>query len=136
MYRAPMRTRLAVLLALASASLAACGDAERPPTFEYIHTAIIEPNCTTASCHSELAQVSGLDFTSLDTTYSELTGRECENDDAPARGFVNPGQPENSQLMFLLLDIEVPRPMPPDVQLPEADIDLIEQWILEGAPCN
>jgi hypothetical protein len=38
--------------------------------------------------------------------------------------------------MYLLLGIEVRTAMPPDRPLPEADVALIERWILEGARCN
>ena len=131
-----MGTRLAALLALAAFSLLACGDDERPATFQYIHTAIIAQNCVTSGCHSELAQVADINLEALEDAYVELTGRACEDDGLDTRRYVTPGQPENSQLMYLLLGAEVPRPMPPDVQLPDAEIDLIEQWILEGAPCN
>ncbi len=131
-----MGMRLGVLVAAASVALMACGDDERPPSFQYIHTAIIEPNCTTSGCHSGLSEAAGLDFESMEDAYVQLTGRACGDEGEGLRRYINPGQPENSQLMYLLLGLEVPTPMPPDVALPDADIDLIEQWILEGAPCN
>lgn len=131
-----MGTRAAALLALGSVALLACGDDERPATFEYIHPAIIVPNCATSGCHSDLAEVAEINLESFDEAYEELTGRPCHDDERDTRAYVNPGQPENSQLMFLLLGFEVPRAMPPDVQLPEAEVDLVERWILEGARCQ
>lgn len=67
-----------------------------------------------------------------------LTGRVCGDDAAePAdpRNFVVPGDPTRSKLMYLLRGEEV-RNMPPDVPLPDIDIELIEEWILRGAPCD
>jgi hypothetical protein len=127
---------LGALLALAAISLAACGDDNRPATFEYIHAAVITQNCATSGCHSELAQVANINLEDFDAAYLELTGRPCGDDDLDARRYVVPGQPASSQLMYLLLGAEVARPMPPDLQLPDAEIDLIEEWILEGAPCR
>lgn len=49
--------------------------------------------------------------------------------------FVVPGEPDQSQLMFLLQGDEI-RIMPPDAPLPAADIDLIRIWIADGAKNN
>ena len=38
--------------------------------------------------------------------------------------------------MYLLIGDNVARAMPPDRPLPDVDIDLIENWILAGAPCD
>ncbi len=128
---------LPAAIAALSLSLGACGgDDDRPATFEYIHAAILAPSCATSGCHSDLAEVAGINLESFDEAYLELTGRDCDDDDASVRRYVVGGQPEASQLMYLLLDIEVPLAMPPDVALPDPDIDLVERWILEGAPCR
>jgi hypothetical protein len=127
---------LLALLAPMSLALLACGEVDRPATFEYIHAAVIAPNCATSGCHSDLAEVGGINLQSFDDAYLELTGRRCDQDDAPAQRYVVGGQPERSQLMYLLLGLEAVRPMPPDLPLPAGDIDLIEAWILEGAPCR
>ncbi len=49
--------------------------------------------------------------------------------------FVVAGQPDQSQLMFLLDGSEIKR-MPPDAPLVAADIDLIRAWIVAGAKNN
>lgn len=133
-----MGSRSAALLGLAAAFLIACGDSgdDRPASYRYIQSAILEPSCATSACHSGLSQVAEIDFETYEESYERLTGRSCDDDDADTRRYVNPGSPENSQLMYLLLGVEVSTPMPPDVRIPDADIDLIERWILEGAPCN
>lgn len=133
----PMGKRLAAILALACAPLFACGGGDdRPASYRYIQSAILEPNCATSGCHSGLSEVAQINFESVEESYEVLTGRACDDDEAEARRYVNPAQPENSQLMHLLLGADVQTPMPPDIRLPDADIDLIEAWILEGAPCN
>jgi hypothetical protein len=47
------------------------------------------------------------------------------------RQFVTPGDDESE--LVVLLRAEGSQRMPPDVALPEADIDLIERWIQSGA---
>jgi len=102
-----------------------CGDpvADRPAKWSYISAAIIEPSCSTASCHSKLGRAKGLELESKDGAYTMLVGG----------GFVVPGAPDQSKLMFLLRGKEVNRRMPPDVPLSDPDIALVERWILEGA---
>ena len=116
-----------------------CGEDDRPASFEYIHTAILAPNCATASCHTEAVSQAGVRLHTIDAAYTMLVGRPCDADDideqAP-RNFVDPGHPERSRLIYLLRGDEVRRAMPPDRLLPDPDIELIERWILEGAPCN
>ena len=127
-----------MLPVVAALGVVGCGgDDTRPATFSYIHATILRPSCTTSACHSELSATAGLQLDTRAGAYLGLTGRVCGSDapGQPPRNLVNPGQPESSRLMYLLLGTEARR-MPPDVPLPEADIDLVEQWILEGAECD
>jgi hypothetical protein len=116
-----------------------CGSDDRPPSFRYIHTAILVPSCTTSSCHTSSVSQGGVRLHSVEAAYTMLTGRPCESNRPPEeapRSYVDPGHPDRSKLMYLLLGIEVRTAMPPDRPLPEADVALIERWILEGARCN
>ena len=127
------------LAGMALAALSGCGEDDRPASFEYIHTAIIAPNCATASCHTSEVAAAGLRLDTVDSAYTLLVGRPCESTHPPGeapRNYVDPGNPDHSRLMYLLLGIEVRTPMPPERPLPGPDIDLIERWILEGAKCN
>ena len=115
------------------------GEDDRPASFAYIQTAIIEPNCATASCHTGSTAQAGIKLHTKEASYSILTGRPCDGETSGGvapRNFVAPGQPDRSRLMYLLLGLEVRQAMPPDRPLPGPDIDLIERWILEGARCN
>ena len=110
---------------------------DRPATFDYIHQAIIKPNCTTSGCHSTLAHTAGLNFERMEGAYLILVGSPCEQtiDGQAPRNFVTPFDPDRSQLMFQLRG-DMRRQMPPDVALPPVDIELIERWIRDGAPCR
>lgn len=134
-----MRARCLALVAFALCGLGACGGTDdRPATWSYVHATIIAPNCTTSACHSALSDTAGLNFETRESAYVFLTGRACDDAEGvepPPRNFVTPFQPASSKLMYLLLGTEIIT-MPPDVPLPDADIDLVEQWILEGAQCN
>lgn len=111
---------------------------ERPVTWSYLHAAIIAPSCATASCHSKVSSVKGLDLSTRTSAYAFLVGRTC---DAPAlpgepeRNYVRPYDPDGSQLVHMLRGDEI-RLMPPDQPLPDVEISLVERWILEGAPCD
>jgi hypothetical protein len=123
---APWRRSLGFWLVLASvASIAAagCGGADvRPPKWSFIAPAIIEPSCATASCHSKVAQRAGVILTPRDTAYNTLLTRQ----------FVFPNNVADSELVHLIR-AEGSQRMPPDFPLPEADIELIESWIMQGA---
>lgn len=128
--------RATILLVLAGSALTSC-EADRPATWSYIHEAIIEPNCTSSACHSKISSAFGIELHDREGAYVFLTGAVCgqELEAQAPRNFVSPGDPTGSKLLYLLRGEEV-RNMPPDVPLPDADIDLIEQWILEGASCD
>jgi hypothetical protein len=122
-----------------TAALGACGEDDRPASWSYIHAAIIAPNCTTSSCHTQENDLAGVQLQSADTAYSILVGQACDVNNPPGpadRNYVAAGQPERSHLMYLLIGEEAKLQMPPDRPLPGGDIDLIERWILEGALCN
>jgi hypothetical protein len=131
---------------------AACGSYDaRPAEWEYISPIILQPNCATASCHSRATAAAGLDFSDSERGYISLTrlryqivdryatGENCtpSNETVICRGgyrpLVMPYNPTQSRLVHLLRQRTPPR-MPPDRPLFEADIELIEGWILLGAP--
>jgi hypothetical protein len=144
----------ALVLALAVAS-AGCGGADpRPAVWDIISPEIFQPNCATTSCHSPAAAVLGLDFSTPDSGYMSLTGLwvwiaippdvgappgvpcatvagtlVCEQ---MGRALVTPFDPAGSRVVNMLRARDAPR-MPPDRPLTEADIELVERWVLDGA---
>jgi hypothetical protein len=127
---------LAVAVALASG---ACSTAEdRSTDWDYVHTAILRPSCATAMCHSKLGSQAGLDLSTPEAGYVALTGRVCNSPDLPGEptgNLVVPGHPATSQLVRILRG-DGGRIMPPDLPLPDAEIVVIENWILDGATCD
>jgi hypothetical protein len=122
------------VLALACAALGACADVDdRPASWSYIHATIIEPNCTTSNCHTDISKVAGISFDDPDESYETLAGVACGG--GTASNYVVAGAPELSQLMYLLRGDEVPV-MPPDVPLPDTEVEIIERWIQGGASCD
>jgi hypothetical protein len=121
--RTPWALGSLMLLALAALAGPGCGGADnRPPRWSFIAPAIIEPSCATASCHSAVVQRSGV----------ALEPRETARDTLVGRHFVIASDPDGSALMALLL-AQGSRRMPPDFALPETDVELIRQWIIDGA---
>jgi hypothetical protein len=112
--------------------------ADRSTAWSYIHSSIIRPSCTTSACHSKLGSQGGVDLSTPDAAYLLLTGHGCDAPEvagSPPGNFVRPGHPEASELVYLLRG-EGGTIMPPDVPLPDAEIEIIERWILEGAACD
>jgi len=126
--------RLVLMLALQGCDEAA----DRPATFSYIHAAILEPSCATAGCHSTLTGAAGVSLDGRDGAYNILTGHVCGEPirpQDPPRNYVTPGAAEYSTLIHQLRgdDRDV---MPPDTPLPDVEIELIANWIDNGAKCD
>jgi hypothetical protein len=130
-----------LLFACGLAALSACDTgADRPATWSYLHETIFAPDCATASCHSYQRSAGGIDLSTSAGAYAVLTGHTC---DAPAqigdaqapKSFVWPGHPDDSELIRLLTASRIYL-MPPDVPLPPVEVNLVRQWIYEGAQCD
>jgi hypothetical protein len=148
-----VKTASPLLVAAAFALVAplGCGSPNRAASWAYISPVIMQPDCASSSCHSPGVAAAGLDFSDPDVGYSSLTrlwvwivdpnkqGQPgCAERDGttvceePFRPLVTPYDPAQSRLINLLRGRNAPR-MPPDRPLDEADIQLIEDWILNGA---
>lgn len=129
------RSGAIAVMILGCAVLGACAEIDdRPAQWSYIHAAIIEPNCTSSNCHTDISRAAGISFDDPDQAYRHLAGVDCDSGQE-ARDIVVAGAPELSKLLYLLRGDEVYL-MPPDLPLPGAEVELIERWIEEGAPCN
>jgi hypothetical protein len=106
-------------------SLAGCGQSadDRPTSWSYISTTIVQPNCATANCHATITQRSGVDLSKIKEGYEVLLNGH----------YVNISDPGGSPLMLLLRGVGNRR-MPPDFALPNGDIELVERWIGARAP--
>ena len=111
---------------------------DRPPSWSYIHAAIIAPSCATASCHSRISSVAGRDLSTPESAYAVLTGRTCN---APPHA----GDPPADTASYLLAVLrgegirsngDVDLLMPPDQPLPEVEIELVQRWYDAGAKCD
>jgi len=148
-----VKTAPPLLVVTASIALVAlgCGSPNRPAAWAYISPVIMQPNCASSSCHSPGVAAAGLDFSNPDVGYSSLTrlwvwivdpskqgAPGCEQRqgttvcEEPFRPLITAYDPAQSRLIDLLRGRSAPR-MPPDRPLDEADIELVENWILNGA---
>lgn len=111
-----------ISLGAALAVAAGCGDEldDRPATTEYIVAAILAPSCGNAGCHSTATAKEGYAFDTLEEAKKAIDQ------------LVIPGDAQRSRLVQVLRTSGESR-MPLDSPLPDADIALIETWILEGA---
>ena len=121
-----------------AALLAGCVEAEdRPARWSYVYSAILQPACTTAGCHSKLTAIAGVDLSDREGAYNILTGHVCGEltPQSPPRNYVMPGSAEYSTLIHQLRG-ENRDVMPPDTPLPDVEIELVSAWIDRGAACD
>jgi hypothetical protein len=117
-----------LLVVAAGVALAACGvdDDDRPQTLEYITAAVLAPNCGNAQCHSSFRRVDDYAFDTIEETRITLD----------TYGLVARGEPNESLLYQVLVspggENQVAR-MPYDQPIANRDIELIFNWIEEGA---
>ena len=135
----PVRPRILRILLLTAVVAAGCGgDENRPARWTYVSAAIIQPNCATGSCHSRGAAVAGLDLSTAESGWNDLLRQRLPRGGGPAertntlRAMVVPGNPDQSRMVNMLHAFGADR-MPPDRPLAQADIELIEEWVLAGA---
>ena len=120
---------MAVALALAMITTACQAEDDRPATFEYIQTTILAPNCATIGCHSQYGEVANY--------YFDGDATEVCQDVVVGLGLVSAGMPDTSFMISAIRgETGEALQMPPDRALPEADIELIQRWIAEGASCD
>jgi hypothetical protein len=118
------------LTVLASAG---CGSTdERPATWSFISTAILEPSCATANCHSAIAQRASVDLSDRAVGYKSLTSRHFVITRAAGPTMTDEERVVRSPVPQLMRAVGNLR-MPPDMPLPEIDIQLVERWISLGA---
>jgi hypothetical protein len=130
------------------ALLSGCGSNEdnRPAQWSYIYPAIIQPSCATASCHSNFTRRAGVNFGDKEEAWIQMACRHFVVSCAPAgTNDACTGQPstctagqtavDQSQVLYQLRAMGASR-MPPDFALPDADIQLISDWVFNGAQNN
>ena len=135
----PSRRRAGgIVLVLAVIGLAAaatgCGSAtdSRPATWSYVSTAILQPSCATANCHSALAQRAQVDLSTRAAGYHSLVDRHFVITPASTPTLTPDERVERSQVINLM-HAQGNLRMPPDMPLPETDIQLVASWIRDGA---
>jgi hypothetical protein len=119
---------------------AGCGKStdDRPATWSYVSTAILQPSCATANCHSALAQRASVDLSTRAAGYHSLVdrhfviARDSVLGDAGTPVLTDDERVERSQVINLM-HAQGNLRMPPDMPLPETDIQLVASWIRNGA---
>ncbi|MDZ4804727.1 MAG: hypothetical protein SGI90_07710 [Candidatus Eisenbacteria bacterium] len=129
---------------LISIALAACGGDSKPPpvtvepTMASIQAEIFTPTCATSNCHSSAQGEAGL-VLEAGMSHQNLVGVVPTTRDAQLEGLlrVDPNDPDNSFLIQKLRGVPATkgRRMPNGgPYLSDGEIDVIEEWITNGAP--
>ncbi len=106
-------------------------------TLDSIQTKIFTPKCATAGCHTGptgMVLPEGMDLSDGDASFNSLVMTPSIQEPLILRTM--PGDPDNSYLIQKLegtaaMGLQMPRNLPP---LPQANIDVVRQWITDGAP--
>jgi hypothetical protein len=138
-FLSPVRQILAIILL--TGFLAACDGGDGTglppagpigPNFSAIQANVFTPNCATTGCHFGAGAPQGLRLDAA-SSYALLVGIPSTEESSVLR--VNPGDPNNSYLVQKLEGTASSgQQMPLDApSLPQATIDVIRQWISDGA---
>ncbi len=112
---------------LAVALLGACAnESTTRETASYIIEAILVPHCAHGGCHTSVTKPHNLAF---DTIPAAIASMKSVDKRSP---LVTPGDSARSEL-YTILQYGASGIMPPDAPLAQADIDLIQHWIDDGA---
>jgi hypothetical protein len=115
-------------------------DAPRLPTFSAVYAQVLEPNCALPFCHAGTGDY--LQLPSMAGAYASLVDASAQGPDCVKTGLkrVDPGHPDASLLYLKITNPPCGSKMPlyydNSGMLQPADIDQIEQWILQGAQNN
>jgi len=101
------------------------------PNFSEIQANVFSPDCATSGCHAGANAAAGLNLEEANS-YAMLVGIQSSQDAALQR--VEAGDPDNSYLVQKLEGTASSgQQMAPGAPLPQAEIDVIRQWITDGA---
>ena len=101
------------------------------PNFSEIQANVFTPDCATSGCHAGANPAAGLNLEEAGS-YAMLVGIQSSQNAALQR--VEAGDPDNSYLVQKLEGTASSgQQMPPGAPLPQAEIDVIRQWITDGA---
>lgn len=122
--------------ALVLALLVACGTTndDRPRTIGYVTEAILVPTCGLAECHATFSQNRGIVFDTVAGARASLVHNLISFDSIK----FDPANPNNAGLIIWITQIDplglgIGR-MPFDSPMPNADVNLLKEFIREGAP--
>lgn len=101
------------------------------PNFSEIQANVFTPDCATSNCHAGANPTGGLNLEAANS-YAMLVGIQSSQDGTLQR--VEAGNPDNSYLVQKLEGTASSgQQMAPGAPLPQAEIDVIRQWISDGA---
>ena len=106
------------------------------PTLDEIQAALFTPTCATSTCHSAGAMAAGLSLADADTSFLELVGEFSGQNGQANVMLVAPNDPDASYLIRKMendASITGNRMPPGSMPVPQADIDVVREWITNGA---
>src|SRR5436305_12215114 len=98
------RVAFSLILVVGLLNAVGCGNAsdDRPATWSYVSTAILQPSCATANCHSALAQRASVDLSTRAAGYHSLVDRQFVITPAALPSLTDDQRVERSQVINLM----------------------------------
>ena len=105
-------------------------------TLSSIQSNVFSVSCASSSCHDSSSPARGLDLSSASRSFAELV--DVASVDIPGMLLVSPGNPDDSYLIWKLEGNSGIRGgvMPIGSRLSSSTIDVIREWITNGALNN
>jgi hypothetical protein len=120
----------------------ACSTDDRPErTLAYVTETVLAPTCAVAECHTAFKRQSGFAFDTVELAQESLAGGQdmiqliqpCNAANTAAQ--TCPNDPDSSYLLKVIYDQDIYGDrMPYDSAMPDADKQLLTDWIGDGAP--
>ena len=127
-----MNLRLVWLLFTAGAACATRDD--RPETLAYVTETVLAPSCALAECHSAMTRELGYSFDTPTLAQAALDGTDATPLIGPCSAVPCPATGRDSYLIKVITDQDIyGHRMPYDSAMPQEDIQLIVDWIRDGA---
>jgi hypothetical protein len=119
---------------LASGASACATHDDRPETLAYITDTILAPSCALAECHSAMTRQSNYAFDTVALAQQALDGTDALVLIGPCDALPCSTAPSDSYLIQVIADQDVyGNRMPYDSAMPAEDVQLITDWIRDGA---
>ena len=128
------RSRTWLVVGLISATSGCAPRDDRPETLACVTETILAPSCALAECHSAMTRVFNYAFDNVELAQEALDGTDALRLIGPCAAPPCSTSPDDSYLIQVITSQDIyGNRMPDDSSMPGEDVQLIIDWIRDGA---